>query len=328
MSVQALPPLVASFEVQQFLDDLDQAVRDSGFILLLNPISDVDAPQFEASEVERRLLALTRLAAQATYWSGSRVAKIVDLGDRWDPADTVGGYLRTAAVANHLKALSRSGFASLGRIDEWATAGPPTTLAFAQSVELIQRTMQMMHAIQLPLSQRMVELDLWFEHKTTPFRVESSHAFFKPPDAFLSTGHLIEVEPPAFRWTTEESPLLQHSRSPLAVTVTPSTVEFVEKVIAVAKPNGRHLLLKAASLELVEPVLHLAAQTRDDLVVSVLLQVHRDADGPAIAADLERARMGGAAAIGVEVLVRTPQELAPACDAASLMLEQLYVRRR
>lgn len=324
MSVQQLPPLVASYEVRQFLVDLNQTILDGGFILLLNPISDPDAPRFESEEVERRLLAFMRLAAQATYWSGGRVTKIVDLGDRWDPIDALGGYLRTAAIANHLKALSRSGFASLGRFDEWAEAGPPLTPAYRNSVLGIKRAMQMMHAVQLPMSQRMIELDLWFEHKTTPFRVESSHAFLDPPDAFLSTGHLIEVEPPAFQWTNEESSLLRRSQSPLAVTVTPSRASFVDKVIGSVQPEGRrHLLMKAASLEIARASIE-AATKQGGLTVSLLLQIDGETDGRRLAADLVLARTSGAAAIGVEVLVHHPGELAPAVDAASLALERLY----
>lgn len=326
MSVQPLPPLVASYEVRQFISDLDRAADEGGFILLLNPVSDVSSPHFDAAELERRLIVLMRLSAQATYWSGGRVAKIVDLGDRWSATDRLSGYLRSAAVANHLKALSRSGFASLERIGEWASDGPPTTQAFRESIRLIQRALRMMHAVQLPVSQRIVEFDLWFEHKTTPFRVESSQGFLEPPESFLNTGHLIEVEPPAFAWGSEESSLLNRSRSPIAVSVASETEHFAEKVTQTVSGKARHVVFKAKTLTIAEHCLRIARE-REGIRTSLLIQIDDQADPSRVADELLEARASGTGSVGIEMLVRDAELLAPIADTTSRTLALVYGQR-
>jgi len=325
VSVKALPPLVTAYEVRQFLANLDQAVQEGGFVLVLNPVCAVEALEFNARQVELRLLALMRLAAQATYWSGRRVVKVVDLGERWDPLDPIAGYLRTAAVANHLKGLSRSGFASLERIGEWAADGPPSSERYRESVEVIRRALRMMHAVQLPMSQRMTELDLWFQHKTSPFRTESSNVLLDGAGAYVGTGHLIELGPPAFEWGDQDSPLLRRSLSPLAVALTEANGEFVGKIIGSLGP-GRHVVLKAANSDLAGEYVALV-KTREGVALTAVLQIDSASDGRDIARQLRSLRNAGAAAIGLEVVLKADDPIDDAIDAAFEVIDYLYVHR-
>lgn len=319
-----LPALVAPYEVHQFVAELDQAVDRGGLVLLLNSISDIDAPTFVAADVERRLLAVMRLAAQATYWSGEHVVKIVNLGDRWDPADPVSGYLRAAAVAKHVDSLARSGYASLGRIESWAGDGPPNTAAYRESIELIQGAMRMMNAFDHSISDRLAKMDLWFEHTTTPFRPEAE-GLLELPDRFLTAGHLINFEPPAFDWSDERSTILSRCMSPFSVGLSPA--DFSLHVLRELPAVPRHLLVKAPAGVGSAAGLHQCfevATEMHELKLSVLIQVDASASADDVAASVVAARGQGAATTGLELLLADSSHFDEIVDIASNALVLLY----